>query len=970
MQLEDFFATIVPKGTVVIARKAERVDAKGKPYPSFSHKCFTTHADATGTVTLWACDKDDVYFALASYKQGFHPNPKDPTKKVLRVRDNVDALKALWLDIDYKGGYPSAEDVMAALKAFCDATGMPMPAVIIGSGNGLHLYWPFTEPVPLERWQRLADAFKEATKAHDLQADPVCTADACRVLRPPTTTNWKDSSNPKPVEILYSRDELFEYTVLENILTPYLAVSRKLPSTSMTAVSDEFTGGLSGGGLKPSRFDVAVQHCAVLKHACNTHGREATEPEWTSTLQALKYFEDGALWVHAISDHHPGYNTADTDRKWQARLTNTAGPTLCSTFESFSPKLCGVCPHRGYVKTPVQLGVSTPEGSIAVDELPNGWRVSPEGTGIDRLMIDPTNNAKEWVRALRYEVGHLRATRSILTSKYELQFDVGYQKSKGWSISLPGGTLGNTRRLCETMADYGMVFKGTEAKNFVDLMSTWLAKLQAARRVADVTEQLGWMMDGEVVAGFSCGQSTFYADGRVRDDVRAAREFAAISKYYEPKGGIEAWKKVASFITEQNNPAFTAILAAAFGAPLLRFTGMSGGILSIVSTASGVGKSSALKCSQAVWGSPIHGINAVDDTPKSVARKIGFLNNLPAFWDELRGKKTVEDFLTLAFQITQGKERTRLDSSAQLREMQTWETMLIVASNESVFDAMARGANGSDAGVVRTFEITVEPFKIKRNRAEISLLFEHLNANYGHAGKVYAQHIATHSKEVEQRIQELFTQLATAKNMDAQERFWFAIVASLLAGAEIATSLKLVDIDQRTLASFLFDNIDRLRGRSTDVVTATSPGEIIAAFMQAYQDRALTVDRFPIGKQSGTNYIPDVSFGTPKSDKIAYHVSRDQRLVRFSSNEFTNWLLYRGLPPYTVIKRLKEEVKVRSLRCRLGIGTKWELPAQRCFEVSLDAIDSNSKALYAITEGGSLHPDDTSDSPSETPPAS
>lgn len=964
MQLDDFLATVVPEGVVVIAQKIERVDGSGKPYPSFSHRCFTTHEAALSGITQWASGKSDVYYALAAYQQGFHPNPKDPTKKVIRVRENVASLKALWLDIDYKGAYPTAEDVLVALKEFCDASGMPLPALIVSSGNGLHLYWPLTEPVPLSLWQRLADAFKEATKALGLQADPVCTADSCRVLRPPGTTNWKDPANPKPVELLYSRDEVFEYSVLESILTPYLGACRKAPQSLTAVVSDEFTGGL-GGGHQPSRFDVAITHCAVLKAAQESHGKTATEPEWTSTLQALKYFEDGALWVHAISDHHPGYDAAGTDRKWQARLGNTAGPTLCSTFESFSPKLCGACPHRGYVKTPVQLGVAA--GSVAVDELPNGWRVSPDGTGIDRLMIDPTNNAKEWVRALRYEVAHLRATRSILTSKYELQFDVGYQKSKGWSISLPAGTLGNMRRLCETMADYGMVFKGMEAKNFVDLMSTWLAKLQAARRVADVTEQLGWMIDGETVVGFSCGQSTFYADGRVRDDVRAAREFAAISRYYEPKGALSAWKKVAEFLTTQNNPAFTAILAAAFGSPLLRFTGMSGGILSIVSTASGVGKSSALKCSQAVWGSPVHGINAVDDTPKSVARKIGFLNNLPAFWDELRGKKTLEDFTTLAYQITQGKEKTRLDSSAQLREMQTWETMLVVASNESVFDAMARSASGSDAGVVRTFELTVEPFKIDRNRAEVSLLFEHLNSNYGQAGKVYAQHIATHAVEVAARVQELFTQLAQHKHMEAQERFWFAIVAVLLAGAEIAKAIGLVDIDQRELGRYLLSNIDRLRGRSTDIVMLTSPGEIIAAFMQAYQDRCLTVDRFPIGKQSGANYIPDVSFGTPKADKIAYHVSRDQRLVRFPVTEFTNWLIHRNLPPHTIISRLKDETGARPIRCKLGVGTKWELPAQRCFEISLDSVDSNSKALYALTEGGSLRPEDMSDSPSEIP---
>lgn len=926
---------------------------------------------ATAAANSMRIKGSDLYFALAAYKQGFHPDPNNPAKKVLRVRGNVASLKALWLDIDFKGQYADAREALTATKQFCGSSGVPFPSLIVSSGNGVHLYWPMDEALPLPVWQPLADALKAATKELELHADPACTSDACRVLRPPGSLNWKDPENPKRVELLYSSGEVFPYATMERVLGRWIGVVPVTPQSSGNnpSVFDEFTSGTSTFEKGTASFKDISTQCGVLKAAVESGGAQASEPEWVATLQILKHCKDGADWVHPVSEKHPGYTEAATNQKWAARLANTSGPTLCSTFESFAPLVCAICPHRGQIKSPIQIEVApAPDAVEATSTLPFGWRVAPNGDGVHRLMVDPTTNEKEWVFVLRYVPKNLKATRSIVTSRYELQFDVEYKKSKSWSISLPGGTLGNLRKLCEVMADYGLVFKGAEAKNFVDLMATWLSKLQSARRVADVTEQLGWLIDGDKINGFSCGQTTFYADGRVRDDVRAAREFAAVSKYYEPKGGIEVWKRVAAFLTEQNNPAFTATLSAAFGAPLLRFTGMSGGILSIVSTASGVGKSSALKCSQAVWGSPIHGVNAVDDTPKSVARKIGFLNNLPAFWDELRGKKTVEDFLTLAFQITQGKERTRLDSSAQLREMQTWETMLVVASNESIFEAMARGASGSDAGVVRTYEIVLEPFKLDRNRAEISLLFEQLNMNYGHAGRVYAQYIATHTAEVEKQVQDMFTGLAQHKHMEAQERFWFAIMASLLVGADIANKLGLTTVDVRSLGAFLLNNVDRLRGRSTEVVMLTSPGEILAAFMQTYQDRALIVDAFPQPRQNKKSYIPDLTGGTPKADKIAYHVSREQRLLRLPMSEFLRWMEYRNLPAYTIVKRLKNEAGVTELRCKLGFGTRWELPSQRCLQVSLDAVDINSAAIDRLTAGDSSRPDDMSDSPSETPP--
>lgn len=957
MELLDFLNTIVPTGTIVIARRVQRTDAEGKAYWTVAHICSKTHSDAAQVIEQLAAGKEDVYYALASYRQGFHLNPKTE-KKQLRVRDNVAALKALWFDIDYKGAYPDAKTAVFALRAFSQATTMPAPSILVGSGNGLHAYWPLREPVSPERWQRLADALKSAAKDKGLAVDLVCTADACRILRPPGTTNWKDPTHPKPVRLLHTSGKTFDYDELEAALMPWQESKRRLP---LQSANTELTGGLGTREHIASRFDEVVKHCGVMKHVVENHGKDSVEPEWTATLQLLKHCEDGELWVHPVSDAHPGYDPAATDRKWEQRKANTAGPTLCATFEGYRPALCAKCPHNGFIKTPLQLGH---EGTQPIEGLPTGWRVAPNKRGVERLMITDAGEGKtekEWVRVLRYVPANLRATRSVVTGRYELLFDVELQNSKTWTATLPGGVLGNSRKLCEVMADCGLIFKGRESKDFIDLMSTWLEKLQAARRVADVTEQLGWLSDGDKLVGFSTGPTTFYTDGRVRNDVRASREFAAISRFYEARGGLEPWKRVAHFIAEQNNPAFTAILASAFGSPLLRFTGLSGGILAIVSTASGVGKSSALKCSQAVWGSPTHGVNAVDDTPKSVARKLGFLNNLPAFWDELRGRKTVDDFLTLAFQITQGKEKSRLDSSAQLREAATWETMLVVASNESIFDAMGRGTQGSDAGVVRTFEIFVEPFTMDRNRAEISLLFEQLNSNYGHAGRIYAQYLAVHASDVAERVQEVFKQLALMGKMEAQERFWFAIMTSLVVGAELADKVGLVSLDQRRLLKFLMATLNRLRGRSGEALHTTDPAEVIAAFMQAYQDRGLTVDRFPAARQNASSYLPEIVGGSPKADKIIYNVSRDEKLLRVPVSEFMRWAEHRGLPSYTIMKRLKDVQEVKQIRCRLGLGTKWELPPQRCLQIPLDLIGN-------ATGGDSSRPDDTPGSSPDSAP--
>lgn len=967
VELKEFLSAIVPNGLIVVARKIDRVDGKGKPFSTFTHTIAKLHSDAATAIVGMAAGREDVYYALASYHQGFHPKPKEPNKKQLRVRTNVAALKALWLDIDFKGvkgqpaTYPDPQTALLAIRAFTQGTSLPPPAMVVGSGNGMHVYWPMDTAVPLDRWQVLADALKAAAADLGLEADLACTADACRVLRPPGTWNWKDPENPKEVKLLFASGKTYPYEQLSASLLPWMGASKRVKSAGTASGYEDLTGGLTPHQSTPASFDVIIKNCGVAKHVAELHGKDCTEPEWVAMLQLLKHCDDGTIWVHPVSDGHQGYSPADTDTKFAQRVANTAGPTLCTTFQTTRAAICARCPHNGFVKTPLQLGH---EDQKAIDSLPPGWRISSDRKGVERLMIVDVGEGKtekEWMKVMRYIPTNLRATRSIVTQRYEVAFDVEMSGSKAWAMHLPGGTLGNSRKLTESLAEMGVVLKERETKSFIDLMATWLSQLQAARRVADVTEQLGWLITDEKASGFSCGPTTFYADGRTRNDVRAAREFTAVSKHYEPRGGLEPWKRVAAFLADQNNPAFTAILAASFAAPLLKFTGLSGGVLSIVSTASGVGKSSALRCSQAVWGSPTHGVNAVDDTPKSVARKLGFLNNLPAYWDELRGRKTIDDFVMLAFQITQGKEKTRLDSSATLREIQTWETLLVVASNESILEAMARNSGGTDAGVVRTFEMFIEPFKTARNMAEITLLFEQLNHNYGHAGRIYAQYLATHAGSIEERVQEVFKRVASAGNMANQERFWFAIVAALIVGAEMAGQLGLVKIDTKALLGYLMQNLQRLRGRSVDALSAVEPVELLAAFMAAYQDRSVLVGKFPAGKQNAKSYLPDV-LGVPRGDKVVYHVSQSEQRIRFPVSEMIRWLESRQLPSGTVLRRFKQELNAEELRFRIGLGTKWELPPQRCMEVILDG----PAASFAMSE---QLPGLPADRPDDTPSA-
>lgn len=971
MDLQEFLDAVVPAGgKIILARPAPKTRPDGSTFMSWNHTVCASHEEAVAKATAMAEGQQNLYFALASYKQGFHQNEKG--KKVVRVHDNVQELAALWLDIDFKQGYSDHKEAIVAVVEFCRSAKMPPPSIVVHSGNGIHTYWPFDEYLTQERWQSLSDALKEACKALDLKADHSITADSARVLRVPGSKNWKDPANPKPVEILYSSGVRYSPDDLETALIPFAPTSgRKAPKVG-PSVNDDLGGGLGERTpAKPSTFAEIIKHCAASAWVLETKGEACSEPEWMAYLQLLKHCEDGADYAHRISCGHPGYSESGTEAKWQARLANSAGPTLCKTFETYRPEKCAKCPHNGFIKTPVQVGY---EGMQDMMGLPTGWRVAPDEKGIERLMLtDPVNNVKEWIRMFRHIPSNFRPVKSLATGEFDMLLDIRLKDTETWTVTLPMSMLGNHRKLVETLASFGVVLNAKEVGPFGELMARWLEKIQNARRVADVTDQLGWIYTGDKLTGFATSPTVYHSDGRIRNDVRPSREFTALAKLYEPRGDLEEWKKVAKFVTDQNHPALTAVLAAAFAAPLLKFVGIEGGTLSLVSTASGVGKSSILKLSQAVWGSPVHAMNSVDDTQKSVAKKIGFLNNLPAYWDELRGKTTVDGFATLVFQLSQGREKSRLDAGANLRGSGTWETMVTAASNESIFEAMARRTTGSDAGTARVFELEMtEAPKSSKSPAEITLLFENLKNNYGHAGRVYAQYLATHVDEIRTAVQGMY--LHIGKDMQSQDRFWVGITSLLLVGAAIARKLDLCHIDLETLRKFLITNTEHLRSRTTTMAEEHTMVEIFADYLRDRGDRMLVIDRFHtshpitggVGGKTVSNprtvmlpagrppkdYMPEIK-ESPRSEKASVVYAVNDKLIRFSTRDFMVWLSHKELPTYGAIDQLIKDLHAKKMRCILGVGTRYAGPRINAMEVSATWADPLS---LSRTPGSSTDP--------------
>ena len=109
-------------------------------------------------------------------------------------RDAVERVHALWADCD-------TPEAIAALESFD-----PPPSMVVHSGSGRHAYfalWPPVGPDETETANRRI--------AHALGADMRAT-DAARILRPPSTFNFKGTfkgTGPKPVAVEHVNVEVY-----------------------------------------------------------------------------------------------------------------------------------------------------------------------------------------------------------------------------------------------------------------------------------------------------------------------------------------------------------------------------------------------------------------------------------------------------------------------------------------------------------------------------------------------------------------------------------------------------------------------------------------------------------------------------------------------------------------------------------------------------------------------------------------
>jgi hypothetical protein len=356
----EFLAAVLPAPSTGTYCVAELSSIKKE------HQYEESLEDLQAPIEAWHAADKDVYFALSTFAVAGK-----------RTADHARFIRSLFIDMD---GYATKKDAATALGAFLEKTGMAELGnpYIVGSGGGLHVYWPFEEAVDIVSWKPMAENFKRLCKQESMAIDMTVTADAARVLRVPGTTNFKKKyATPRPVRLLAAGDT-FSFDALSKLINDRLTAPSyeapknvfelpgMRPSTAPHAASIKL---FENNSTKFKTIWLATQSgngCGQLANYVENAAEDGMEPIWRGLLSITQKCDDGnkaAAWLSQMHPYPP--------ERMHEKLRSIKGPYPCMKFDSENPGICTSCKHWGKITNPLALGrevrVNTEEKEIPIN---------------------------------------------------------------------------------------------------------------------------------------------------------------------------------------------------------------------------------------------------------------------------------------------------------------------------------------------------------------------------------------------------------------------------------------------------------------------------------------------------------------------------------------------------------------------------------------------------------------------------
>ena len=880
----------------------------------------------------------DAYFALSTFNES-------NSRKV----SNVKQLKSFFLDLDCgeTKDYPNQDEALKALQGFCKTLSLPKPK-LVNSGRGIHAYWFLSEAIGIDDWLPVAERLKKLCGEHKLLADPAVTADAARVLRVPTTHNYK-TTPPSRVEFLASDiPEALDFDKFSALLGGgMIPVPKRMLPSGASSVMNVLMGN------KQNKFkDIIVKTmngtgCEQLKTIWKDQ-ENCSEPMWRAGLSIAKFCVDADSAAKNISKNHAGYSPEDTRDKMEL----IKGPYLCTSFDEFNPDVCPKCPNWGKVKSPIVLGSSVVEATeedniVEVPEMdlpdsPTTTYVIPtyprpffRGTngGVYMRTVNAEGDPDEKVvyhndlyivkRISDVEMGEAVVVRLHLPKDGVREF------------TIPLTAVTSKEELRKQMSMHGVAVSRMD--DLMAYMTTWVNELQAKGVATEARRQFGWT--GEDFKSFVLGDKEIF--GNIVGDNPPSTPTAGLFHAFEPRGSLQEWIDMANFYDRDGFELHQYIVGTGFGSPLMALSPVSCAGFHVHSKESGIGKTTAMYVGASVWGSPKALVLGEDDTQHSRMNRSEVYQNLPLYIDELTELKG-EELSSLIYQISSGKQRNRMTSGGNNTERargKPWKLMSVTTGNCSAIDKVSLYKTMPKAEAQRMMETkAVRLFDESKTKHLTDAHATNAETVYGHAGRIYIQYVIANISAVKELLAQVQAKIDKAANLTAENRFWSAGASADLTGILIAKKLGLLNYDTNKLFRFI---VKLLKENKNSVEDMNSPAiETLNDYFHENWGSILKIkstDDLRKGQKNGLDnlVIPELD---PKV-RLVGRYETDTKIAFLSPKPLRAWCGKQQLNYPSFKQELEDDFGAKIVKVRLTKGTNTRLDATWCLAIDCSRAD-------------------------------
>lgn len=936
----NFLRKVLPDGLIVVARPASK---------GFVQVVCNSIDEAVEQAAKFDQEGKDCYFGLGSLREPFILETRknkitgEPEEvKAVRVGANIAQMKCLFIDLDVGADDPKkyADQLEAgtALRQFCKDTQFPHP-MIVNSGGGLHAYWPFDKAVPVDQWRVLAQTFKGVLAAYGLKADPTRTADASSVLRVAGTHNYKGGGK-RAVYVLKDVEPIARKDILSAVIR--LSAQYGIAVTPKPVAAPV---GALGGNLEkvyePSDINKIITHCAQMKALVATGGDG--EPVWYAGLQVARHTIEPIYAATLISQAHPQFNMAEMKNKLANLESKNIGPATCSQFYVTNAALCGDCPHRGKITSPIQLGQETIRHipitievthpitkvveKVEVPIYPFPYKRGPDGQVL--LAQKNSSGIEEMIMIHEHELRPIKRTRS---ERYDIESTVWRvnQPIQGYmEFTIEQSLLARPDALHGMLLSKGLYVTPGRTKLMVSFMIAYIKDLQKQVVVEQLFSRLGWRDD---YSRFVSGSVVYNKDGTSAAH-QTSPEIASEVPGLGSAGTLERWKDAVQFFKAEGHEAHRTMLYSGFGSLLLHMTGHKGVVIAATGEP-GAGKTTAMMASNSIYGHPedllVSG-NQSGATENALYSLLAARNHLPMALDEVT-RMDVKVLGRFCLAVPQGRgKRVNTKAGTLSQNVPTWGNITQMSANTDMYSALAQSRADASAEAVRLFQLAFVVPK-SHTKTDADQFLRDLKANYGHAGPVFIQYVITHYALVKRKVEAAMALVDKRATISSGERFWSGLIAAEFVGAMCARHLGLLEgfpIEQD------FDwNIQQLSAsRRSMVEHIASSREILSEFLEARVGETLVVSQTTKG-----NIAPRVEQAPRGALCIRHDV--DLRRIFIMKSEFKRYCAEIGANHGSIQTELelKQVLLDRNKQVVLGKGTDFGKGQVRCWEIDLTEL--------------------------------